>query len=150
MRLFGLLTIALVAVLAMSGCEEDTAVMIDGNSPPSFSFRGSGYISLLTVEEVTSENQRVPDVEQSGDNPIIWWIAPNKSLNEPIRNLTPITYGKTPDGFHQKNPREALAPLLEEGKVYDVWVPVAGAKAGHLRFTIRGGKSVQLEIPQMK
>ncbi|MEK6282272.1 MAG: hypothetical protein AABN95_18095 [Acidobacteriota bacterium] len=72
-----------------------------------------------------------------------------QTLNEPIRQLAPVTYGKTPGGFYQKVPHESqAAPILEEGKVYEIWVAVAGARAGQLRFTIQEGKSVKLEIPK--
>jgi hypothetical protein len=55
-------------------------------------------------------------VQPSGDNPIICWIAPSQILNKPIHNLTPIIYGKTPDGFHQKVPNKVAAPVLGDGK----------------------------------
>lgn len=65
MRFFRLLIMMLVTIMALAACEEGTTIAIDGNNPPSISFKGSGYISLLTVEEVTSKNQKVPDPQQS-------------------------------------------------------------------------------------
>src|SRR5215813_3559131 len=119
--------VCLMALLCFSlACEFGTTISVDGKNPPTFTVRGSGRITLLTVSEVARENQSVPDVEQDHDrNRVVWWITPK--TDQSMWKVAPITYGVLPSDFSQKEPTEGgIPPVLIEGSVYDVWVVATG------------------------
>ncbi|MGH9906574.1 MAG: hypothetical protein ACRD8U_13445 [Pyrinomonadaceae bacterium] len=72
---FVLAILALTLFALTLGCEVDTQVALDGRNPPTFSFKGTGYLTFFTVEEIAPENQNVPDAEQDREkNRTIWSI----------------------------------------------------------------------------
>ena len=139
---------AILALCVFWGCEVDTRIKIDGANPPTFHLTGSGYLTFFTVTEIASENVNVADVEQDRTkNKTIWEVWPSEPSATRIREMPPITYGKTPTGFHQTVPQDGSAPGLVEGKVYEGGGPAASAHGGYVRFTVRAGKTVEVPIP---
>jgi hypothetical protein len=139
--------ILLSFLLVGSACEFGTTVSVDTTVPPNFRLWGSGHITMLSIREVAKENQAKAPIDQDlAKNTLLWWIRTSHPIDKPMWSLAPITYGRLPEGFYQKEPVSGSPPALVEGKVYDVWVVASGAAAGGARFTIRDGKSVQLEI----
>ena len=57
-----------------------------------------------------------------------------------VENLSPITYGKVPEGYKQVYPEQGNAPALVEGERYYVWVGTFDANGAGKHFIIRNGK----------
>ena len=97
------------------------------------------------VEEVPPENQTVHWLQSKPrENIVLWqvWAEGDNSGHVPE-----ITYGKVPPGFIQKVPQSGEPPALVEGKVYDAYGPPTLVPETYVRFTIRDGRAVRLNVP---
>src|SRR5882762_6424695 len=109
----------LASTLFLVGClfERDTVVSIDGNNPPTFRLKGSGYQDFIAVHELSSK-EIVPLPERPViDTPTLWEIWPPDGLT--ADQWPPAKYGQVPSGFKQKIPEHGKPPSLEEGKMYE-------------------------------
>jgi hypothetical protein len=148
-KLLRVLPFLLPALLTLA-CERDTKVSIDGKVPPTFHMIGSGQIVFFVVTEIAPDNQKLaPAQRDSRKDTVLWKIAPdNLSSNDKnITQLPDIIYGLVPKGFLQKTPETGVPPSLVEGRVYQAGGPAVDAHGGFVWFTIRDGKSVQVEEP---
>ena len=139
--------------LLLLACERDTRVSIDGKVPPAFHMTGSGELVFLVVTEISPDNQKLaPAQRDSRKDTVLWKISPdNLSAKEKAINRLPsITYGVIPKGFVQTKPENGTPPSLMEGKVYEAGGPSTNAHGGFVWFSIRNGKSVQVEEPSVR
>src|SRR5262245_25374290 len=145
-----LLLVLLLPALLIASCERDTRVSMDGKVPPTFAMTGSGEIVFFVVTEISPANQALaPAQRDSRKDAVLWQISPDNlpSNGRAINRLPRITYGVVPQGFAQKKPETGSPPALVEGKVYEAGGPAVNAHGGFLWFTIRDGKSVQIQEP---
>ena len=134
----------------MVSCESDTKVSIDGKIPPSFKLSGSGDLVFFVVTEISPDNQKLaPAQRDSRKDTVLWQISPDNLSQDDkvISRLPSITYGVVPKGFVQMKPANTTPPPLGEGRVYEAGGPANNAHGGFVWFTIRDGKSVQIEEP---
>ena len=118
--------LGVILFIMMAGCEVDTRVTVDGKNPPTINLSGRGGITFLRVIAVSDPGEKNVDIDARP----LWQIDP---VNYPtwISDVPAITYGKVPRGFVQKIPEEnKLPPALEEGRIYDVFVPAYSANGG--------------------
>jgi len=137
----------LASTLFLVGClfERDTVVSIDGNNPPTFRLKGSGYQDFIAVHELSSK-EIVPLPERPViDTPTLWEIWPPDGLT--ADQWPPAKYGQVPSGFKQKIPEHGKPPSLEEGKMYEAGGPASNANGGSIWFKIQNGKSVEIPKP---
>ena len=143
------LPLLLLATLIIS-CESATTVSIDGKVPPTFEMTGSGEMVFFIVREISPDNQKLaPAQRDSRKDSVLWQIAPDalSSSEKVVSRLPGITYAVVPKGFVQKRPESDAPPALVEGKVYEAGGPATNAQGGFVWFTIRGGKTIQVEEP---
>jgi hypothetical protein len=134
--------LSLLFFVANMSCDEPNVVIkIDNQVPPAFQFEGRGAIPFLVVYELPS-----PTTENMTRATVIWDIRPNDLAHARVP-IGPIRYGILPEGFVQKVPREGPPPALQEGKSYQAGGPPIEMPNGFLRFTIKNGAAVKLELP---
>ena len=144
------LVLALVAVNTLVACHPLRA-SINESVPPSFTFSSGlseccDFLTFYMVEEVPPENQSVHWLQSKPrENIVLWqvWAEGDNSGHVPAV----ITYGKVPPGFIQKVPQSGEPQPLAEGKVYDAYGPPSLVPETYVRFTIRDGKAVRLDVP---
>ena len=142
--------LVLLLTISIASCERHTKVSIDGNVPPSFKLSGSGDLVFFVVTEIAPANQKLaPAQRDSRKDTVLWQISPNNlsQREKVISRLPSITYGVVPKGFAQMKPETATPPPLVEGRVYEAGGPANNAPGGFVWFTIRDGKSLQIEEP---
>jgi len=145
---FTLSCIASIFLLGACLLERDTVVSIDGNNPPTFRLKGSGYQDFIAVHELSSK-EIVPLPERPViDTPTLWEIWPPDGLTADQWPL--LKYGQVPSGFKQKIPQQGEPPALEEDKVYEAGGPASNANGGSIWFKIQNGKSVEIPKPRGK
>jgi hypothetical protein len=145
-----LVLIVLAVVLPIVACQYEVTISMSSDIPPSFKFEKGhvNYLDFFVVKEVAPENQNVPYTRQDPDkNVVIWQIWPKTSDDGRIDKLPAITYGKVPAGFVQKIPNDVAPATLVEGKVYEAGGPPITMSKGFLRFTIKDGKAMRIEVP---
>jgi hypothetical protein len=129
-------------VLMMGGCRS-LSISINDTNPPVFSFSSGRFaeccehLAFLTVWEV-----KPSESINEGQGKIIWQIWPLSGTDNFANRLPKITYGQLPPGFVQKIPDTGPAPVLEEGKVYEVAGPLIEVPEAYVRFRIHNGKAV--------
>jgi hypothetical protein len=140
LRICSPLTMCLLCALIMIGCEEDTRIRIDGENPPTFRFTGSGQVYFMRVIKEPSEPK---DWEKNEGG--IWQLNLSEETKKTsVSNYPAIKYGQTPVGFIQVVPKDGLPPPLEEGKTYFLFTPTIGANGDGIKFTIKNGRSIEL------
>lgn len=141
--------LVLICVCAITNCtyEENTRVQIDGNVPPTFKLDGSGHQISLVVIEISPENHVVPAYRDPSKNIDLWEIVPVEGTPDRAWDWPPITYGRIPSGFRQKTPEIGVPPPLSVGRTYAAGGAAYGANGGEVWFTIRDGKSIEVEKP---
>ena len=87
----------------------------------------------------------LPAYRDSRKNVDLWEIVPGEGVPAIAWDWPPITYGKVPPGFRQKP--IGVPPTLSEGKTYSAGGAAYGANGGEVWFTIRDGKSIEVEKP---
>ena len=133
------LTIVLASALA---CEVDTRVsIVDDNNPPKFKLSGNGTLITLFVygpeSSLSGFKKGVDEIE-----PVWKFVAGFPGVK--IRDLAPIRYGETPDGFAQVEPKQGPPPPLAEGQYY-MLTPVSGNANWHaICFILKGGKAEEV------
>ena len=132
------ITLLLIAAVAGLSCEIDTKLTITGGNPPQFHMTGSGLLGRIVV--------RGPKTLRRIDGPdssAYWYIEPKDG--ESMRNverLSPITYGKAPEGYVQVYPEKGEAQPLLENETYYIQVSTTNANGTFKHFVIRKGKVV--------
>ena len=132
-------TAALALLLLVSSgasCERDTKLTIAGGNPPKFLMTGSGILTSVRVRG--PQKQR----ETQGEDKFMYWVIEIKDGNNPrsVEKLSPLTYGKVPEGFEQIYPEGGEAPPLVEAERYYVRVVTSEANGDGKYFIIRDGK----------
>jgi hypothetical protein len=137
-------SVSLVLALAFLflACERDTRVKMLYEVPPSFELSGSGRLAMVRVH-----GQKVREV--FGEMAfVIWEIAPDSGRmnGDFVEDLSKITYGKVPKGYHQVFPREGetLPPLIE-GQRYHIFFDTVGANGASKYFEIQNGKIIEIK-----
>jgi hypothetical protein len=140
-RLIAYLLLTLLVSYA-GACEVDTRVsIVDDNNPPKFKLSGNGTLITLFVYGPFS----TPEGFRSRPDEVkpVWQFGVGLPGSE-IRDLSVITYGETPVGFHQLVPKQGPPPPIEEGKFYMV-TPISGsANWEAFCFTFEGGKAKEI------
>ena len=133
-------TVCLLCAVIMIGCEENTRIRIDGENPPTFRFTGSGQVYFMRVIKEPSEPK---DWEKNEGG--IWQLnLSEETKKKSVSNYPAIKYGQTPVGFIQVVPKDGVPPPLEEGKTYFLFTPTIGANGDGIKFTIKNGRSIEL------
>src|SRR5687768_8691427 len=85
----------ILAFLYLSG-ERHTKLAVEGNNPPQFKMSGSGTLGSLRIMGPKKQREIV-----GWDASAYWVIVPENGYleGEAIENLSPITYGKIPEGY---------------------------------------------------
>lgn len=99
---------------------------------------GSGELSRLVVRG----HKRQRDVD-GPDASAYWYIKPKKGGGGrlAVEEVSPITYGKVPEGYEQLYPEDGQPPPpLVEGQRFYVRVDTVNANGASLWFIIRNGK----------
>src|SRR5215510_13287682 len=134
------LTAVLLCAVIMIGCEENTRIRIDGENPPTFRFTGSGQVYFMRVIKEPAEPK---DWEKNEGG--IWQLnLSEETKKKSVSNYPSIKYGQTPVGFIQVVPKDGVPPPLEEGKTYFLFTPTIGANGDGIKFTIKNGRSIEL------
>jgi len=126
----------LLVVGSGASCERDTKLTIAGGNPPKFFMTGSGILTSVRVRG--PQKQR----EAQGEDKFLYWVIEIKDGNNPrsVEKLSPLIYGKIPEGFEQIYPERGEAPPLVEGERYYVRVVTSEANGDGKYFIIREGK----------
>lgn len=120
----------------LTACERPLKVTLDGRTPPTFRFDGSGELLQVGIYQVTPEGKVPPRGSE------FWVIFPRKLVK--ALKAPSITYGVVPDEFYQKVPASGSPPPLQEGKIYGFGADTRGAPGNDIWFTIRDGKSIRV------
>ena len=126
----------LLVVGSGASCERDTKLTIAGENPPKFVMTGSGMLTSVRVRG--PQKQR----EAQGEDKFLYWVIEIKDGNHPrsVEKLSPVIYGKIPEGFEQVYPEHGAAPPLVEDERYYVRVVASEANGDGKYFIIRNGK----------
>jgi hypothetical protein len=124
----------LFTALILCGCERDTKLKIEGGNPLQFQMSGSGWLGRLVVRgHKTLRKIDGPDASA------YWYIEAGDQAHG-VSKLSPIVYGKIPEGFVQKYPESCMAPALSENEIYYVQVDTTNANGSSKYFVIQNGK----------
>jgi hypothetical protein len=141
------LIVSLLFVSTLGACfERDLKVSVDGKIPPTFNLSGSGNLNFFVVMEVPPQNQ-TQKVQRSSDNNIVLWKIAPRNIENSIRKLSPITYGRLPVGFAQLVPSNGEPTALIEGKIYEVGGTAYNSNGGFIWITVRDGKIFRVPMP---
>jgi hypothetical protein len=127
------LTFLLFLCLSLLSCEPRLNAKLLEGYPPTFHFDGDDTMLQFFVCPELPE-------DQCNEKNAIWSVTPDSAHNKswPLD----ITYGTTPQGFSQINPKNGeRPPALESEKRY-IYHFVKGHGEGGGRFIIRGGKAI--------
>ena len=139
LRIYLPFAVCLLCAVIMIGCEENTRIRIDGENPPTFRFTGSGQVYFMRVIKEPAEPK------DWGNEAGIWQLnLSEETKKKSVSNYPAIKYGQTPVGFIQVVPRDGVPPPLEEGKIYFLFTPTMGANGDGIKFTIKNGRSIEL------
>jgi hypothetical protein len=135
--------VLLLAALFSSACERDTRLIIEEGNPPGFVMSGSGTLGFLRIRGPKKQREAVGE-----DASIYWEIEPkDEDSDRNVGRLSPITYGKVPDGYTQVYPEQGqAAPPLVEGERYNIRIATNNANGVNKSFEIRQGKAVVSEF----
>ena len=136
--LFALTMMALVT----SACHVDlnTYVKIAGGNPPSFVLSGIGPLGRVTIY---GPGYRGDLLDKSH---MIWAIEAEGSDGKTFKEVGPITYGVTPQGFKQLIPEGKLAPVpLSQRDRYRYYVYSLRARPAQGYFEIYDDKAEIVE-----
>lgn len=123
-----LLTLPLITV----ACERDTTLAIEGIDAPRFVLSGSGTLGSLRVVGPLRQREA-----QGEDASVYWMIKPAPDVGpKHLETLSPITYGKVPQGYVQVYPEQGEAQPLVEGVRYFIDVSTNGANGVRRNFTL--------------
>jgi hypothetical protein len=127
--LLGLITMCTMA------WEIDTRLTVTGNNPPQFRMTGSGE---LTSIRVTGPHKQQ---EVEGEDQYMYWLIRSEryETRRNVKEVSPVTYGKVPDGYVQVYPAHGEAALLVEGEHYHVQIVTDSANGDNGHFTIKNG-----------
>ena len=125
-----------IAVSIGSSCERDTKLTVEGGNPPKFVMSGSGILTSVRVRGPQKQREAV------GEDKYLYWVIEIKDGHDArrVEQLSPLTYGRVPDGFEQVYPERGEAPSLLEGERYYVRVVTSEANGDGKYFVIRNGK----------
>lgn len=146
-RLCVLFLLVCVSLIICCTYEENTRVQIDRNVPPTFKLDGSGHQISFVVTEIPADNQVLPAHRVPSKNIDLWEIVPSDGTPDRAWDWPPVTYGIVPPGFRQKTPELGVPPPLTAGKTYAAGGEAYGANGGEVWFTIRDGKSIEVQKP---
>jgi hypothetical protein len=138
-------SLVLLSPFAFLSCtfEVNTRIrLVEGSSPPSFKLYGTGEQAGFWVYGPRSTCNELETFRLGVETPL--WRAASKSSNDDrtVFNLSTLTYGELPAGYKQEVPAgEPVAPALQDGKYYLLWVSVNGASNNALKFQVKGGKA---------
>ena len=123
----------LCAAVMLCGCERDTKLKIEGGNPPQFQMSGSGWLGRLVVRgHKTLRKIDGPDAST-------YWYLESGAEPNGVSKLSPIVYGKIPEGCLQKYPESGVAPVLSENEIYYVQVDTTNANGTSKYFIIQNG-----------
>lgn len=123
----------LILCLLLTACERDTVLVIEETHPIKFVMSGSGTLGSLRV--VGPKRQR----EALGETASIYWMIQPEGDADPqaIASLSPIIYGKAPQGYRQVYPEQGEVPPLVEGEKYFVDVSTNAANGVRETFLVK-------------
>jgi hypothetical protein len=130
-----LLTVLLTVSIVGLSCEIDTKLRIAGGNPPQFVMAGSGVLGRLVVRGPTALRH-----VEGPDSSAYWHIEIEGRSVPSVWRLSPIIYGKVPEGYVQKYPEHGEAIPLNENEIYYVQVDTSEANGTSKHFVIRQGK----------
>jgi hypothetical protein len=127
------LLLVLLTGSVLCGCERDTKLTIEGGNPPQFRMSGSGWLGRLVVRGHKTLRQI-----DGPDASACWYIEAGDEMRG-VSKLSPIIYGKIPEGCVQKYPENGPAPALSEGETYYVQIDTTNANGTSKYFIIQNG-----------
>ncbi len=128
-------------ILYCCSIEVDTKISLaQTTNPPSFKLTGTGSSPMLILSGPYLDTNDLSTKKQ------LWELkAFGPTAEKPLWQLPEIVYGTVPEGFVQKSPENSPPMKLEENKIYCLLVHVYGAKAGHMCFTVKEGRAVEIK-----
>ena len=135
MRLFRLITIAIIAVIIVACDSSYPSIVIKQDNPQQFFVSGHGTFDIFVVSG--------PDHERSFPLMKDYWVI--QSINDiDLSQLPkPIIYGQVPPGFRQYTPSSGPPAPISEGNTYGIKVGVRESPGGvNMMFSFRDGKIV--------
>jgi hypothetical protein len=134
--IFAVSILLMAIALTNISCERDTKLTVGEGNPPKFSMTGNGRLTSLRL--------RGPDKQRDaeGEDAFLYWVIETKgeATDRNVVEVSPIIYGKIPDGYKQIYPEKAGPPPLIEGERYHVQVVTMNANGDSKYFSIRNGK----------
>ena len=131
--LFALLLFLIFTV----ACERDTRLTIEASIPTKFHLSGSGTLNWLRVRG--PKKQR----EAEGEDMYLYWAIKRVGNGQAVEDMSPVIYGRVPDGYVQVYPEMVEAPMLIENERYNIWITTLGANGVNKDFTIIDNKVVE-------
>ena len=123
--------------MASLSCEVDTKLRVEGGNPPDIAMSGNGTLSRLVIRGYKTL-RRIDGPDSSA----VWYIEiVDYEQGKLVSRLSPIAYGKTPNGYIQVYPEQGEAVLLEENVAYFIQVETWNANGASGFFIIRDGKT---------
>lgn len=129
----------LLLIIGISlACERDTKLKVEDGNPPKFAMTGNGTLTAIRVRG--PHKQR----EAKGEALYLYWVIEIDGREDPadVETLSPVIYGKVPDGYKQVYPERGDAPPLVEGEHYYVRVVTSNANGDDGYFMLRNGKVI--------
>lgn len=139
LRRLCLIVLFAAILFTTSSCEVDSKLSITGGNTPSFVMTGNGRLTSLRLRG--PDKQR----EADGEDAFLYWVIESQDGSDRVvSDVSPIIYGRVPEGYRQVYPEKGLPPQLVEGDRYYAQVVTMNANGDGKYFTIRQGK-VELE-----
>jgi hypothetical protein len=130
------LGLLLILSLISVACEIDTKLQVEEGNPPKITLSGSGTLTRLIIV-----GHKMLRRTEGPDSSAVWCIKMTDYDNgQQVWQLSPIRYGKMPEGYIQIYPEQGEAPQLEENVTYRIQVDTSGANGASGYFMIKDGK----------
>ena len=127
-----LLSLSLISV----SCEIDTKLQVEEGNPPKIILSGNGTLSRLMI----SGHKRLRNIE-GPESSAVWYIKmTDYDHGQVVSRLSPLTYGKIPNGYVQVYPEQGEASQLEDNVTYYIQVDTWNANGARGYFLIKDGK----------
>ena len=131
------LIITLSVAVGCISCFDPLRIEVTERNPPRFILHdgSSGYLGGILVKEYGPNGP--------GEN---IWVVGLQGGSAPMSyfHATEISYGEVPDGWVQEIPKQGLkAPILIEGKTYQVVCQMFDTESRAAIFSLKDGKVVQ-------
>ena len=131
-----MIVLLMIVTLISVSCEIDTKLRMEEGYPPKMFLSGNGTLTRLMISGHKTL-RKVVGAESSA----VWFIKmTDYDHGQVVSTISPITYGKMPEGYIQVYPEQGEAPQLEENVAYFIQVDTMDANGASGYFMIKDGK----------